>query len=500
MPKNYKLSKSKLLSFRQCPKRLWLQTHRPELAEIDGATLSVMASGTHAGEIFRETYPEGVLVDTDDLVSALAMTQALIASHPYSPIFEATFQANDVLVRIDMLAPVEGGYRLVEVKSSTCVKTYHLDDATIQTWVAQNAGIPILKTEIAHIDNRFVYQGNEQYKGLFVEENIGAAVAERLPQVSHWVREAQAMLQNEEPGICAGAQCYDPFACPFVAYCHRNVVQTEFPVEILPRNNGLAANLKAAGYADLRDVPEDRLEKTIHQKVLRVTKSGIAELNSDAGRLVRALLYPRYYLDFETIAFAVPRWANTRPYQQVPFQFSCHVELAPGTVAPSSFLSTDGTDPRRAFAMAVIEAVNPELLHDLGLQERMPGPVLVYNAAFERKRIEELAGTFPDLADALLAINERIVDLLPITRQHYYHAQMRGSWSLKAVLPTIGAGLGYDGLAVANGGMAQDAFLEMIDVDTESERKEALRQGLLDYCALDTHALLELVTFFSKGH
>lgn len=499
MSKIYKLSKSKLLSFRQCPKRLWLQTHRPELAEIDDATSSVMASGTYVGETFREIYPDGVLVDTDDLVSALEMTQALIASNHASPIFEATFQANNVLVRIDMLAPVEGGYRLVEVKSSTSVKNYHLDDATIQTWVAQNTGISILKTEVAHIDNRFVYQGDEQYEGLFAEENVDAAVTERLPQVIHWVRDAQAMLQGEEPGICAGAQCYDPFACPFVGYCRRNEDAAEFPVEILPRNYGLAANLKADGYADLRDVPEDRLEKAIHQKVLRVTKSGIPELNSEAGRLVRSLPYPRYYLDFETINFAVPRWANTRPYQQVPFQFSCHVELAPGTVGPSSFLSTDGTDPRRAFALAVIEAVNPKLLHDLDIQDSAPGPVLVYNAAFERKRIEELAATFPDLADELFAINDRIVDLLPITRQHYYHPEMRGSWSLKAVLPTIGAGLGYDGMTVANGGMAQDAFLEMIDVGTEADRKEELRQGLLDYCALDTYALLQLVEFFSKG-
>lgn len=498
MSKKYKLSKSKLLSFRQCPKRLWLQTHRPELAEIDEATSSVMASGTQVGETFRETYPEGVLVDTDDLIAALEMTQALIESNQSSPIFEATFQANDVLVRIDMLAPAEGGYRLVEVKSSTSVKNYHLDDAAIQTWVAQNAGIPILKTEVAHIDNRFVYQGEEQYDGLFAEENVDAEVAERLPQIIHWVREAQALLQGDEPSICAGGQCYEPFACPFVDYCHRDDEQAEFPVEILPRNYGLAANLKADGYADLRDVPEDRLEKAIHQKVLRVTKSGMPELDREAGLLARALPYPRYYLDFETIAFAVPRWANTRPYQQVPFQFSCHAEMAPGMVAPSSFLSTDGSDPRRAFAVAVIDAVNPKLLGDLGLQGSAPGPVLAYNAAFERKRIEELAATFPDLADDLLAINARIVDLLPITRQHYYHPEMRGSWSLKAVLPTIDAGLGYDGMAVANGGMAQEAFLEMIDAGTEEGRKEELRQGLLDYCALDTYALMQLVDFFSK--
>ena len=498
MSKLHKLSKSRLLSFRQCPKRLWLHTYRPELAEIDGSAASAMTIGSRVGEIFRETYPEGVLVDTDDLASALEMTQLLIAANPVVPIFEATFQANDVLVRIDMLAPVDGGFRLVEVKSSTSVKDYHLDDASIQTWVARNAGIPILKTELAHVDNGFVYRGDGQYQGLFVEEDVGAAVDERLPQIIHWVREAQAVLSGDEPGIRAGAQCCQPFACPFANYCQSAEKQAVFPIDILPCNHGLAEELKAEGYADLRDVPEDRLARALHQKVLRVTKSGVPELNNAARQLLRALPYPRYYLDFETIGFAVPRWANTRPYQQVPFQFSCHVELAPGTLAPASFLCGDGTDPRRAFAVAVCEAVNPRLLHDLGLDDGAPGPVLVYNASFERQRIDDLAAMCPDLADELLAINERIVDLLPITREHYYHQEMRGSWSLKAVLPTIGAGLGYDAMAIANGGMAQDAYLEMINVGTSAVRREELRQALLDYCALDTFALVRLVEFFSQ--
>ena len=498
MSKLHRLSKSRLLSFRQCPKRLWLYTYRPELAEIDGAASSAMMIGSRVGEIFRETYPDGVLVDTDDLASALEMTKSLIALNPDAPIFEATFQADDVLVRVDMLAPVDGGYRLVEVKSSTSVKDYQLDDASIQTWVARNAGIPVLRTELAYVDNRFVYQGDGLYQGLFVEEDVGVAVAERLPQVIQWVRDAQAMLLGDEPRICAGEQCCQPFACPFLNHCQPTEDQAAFPIDILPRNYGLAEDLKAEGYTDLRDVPEDRLDKAIHIKVLRITRSGIPELNNEARRLLRALPYPRYYLDFETIAFAIPRWANTRPYQQVPFQFSCHVELAPGTLAPASFLSSDGDDPRRAFALAVIEAVNPGLLHDFGFEDSAPGPVLVYNASFERKRIEELAAAFPDLAGELLAINGRLVDLLPITREHYYHPEMRGSWSLKAVLPTIGAGLGYDGMTVANGDMAQQAYLEMIDIGRSVERRDELRQALLDYCALDTFALVQLVEYFSK--
>lgn len=498
MSRQFKLSKSKLLAYRQCPKRLWLQTHRPELAVVDAATSAVMASGTNAGEVFRSLYANGVLIDDENLGDALASTRAILGADPTRPIFEATFEANDVLVRVDMLAPSENGYHLIEVKSSTSVKDYHLDDAAIQAWVTAMAGIQVTRTAIAHIDNRFVYPGDNQYAGLFVEETVDEQVRERLPEIIHWVRDAQAMLQGEEPSICAGAQCYDPFSCPFHGYCAPAEDGPEFPVEILPRSNRLVSSLKADGYDDLRDVPNDRLDKVIHQKVLRVTKSGQAELSDEGRRIARSLPYPRYYLDFETIAFAVPRWAGTRPYQQVPFQFSCHVELAPGIVAPSAFLSTDGEDPRRAFAEALIEAVNPKIFSDMPVSGSKPGPVMVYNAPFERSRINELAAYFPDLADKLMAINERIVDLLPITREHYYHPEMRGSWSLKAVLPTIGADLSYDGMAVATGGMAQDAFLEMIDPETQVDRKDELRQGLLDYCALDTYALLQLVEFFSK--
>lgn len=494
----FKLSKSKLLSYRQCPKRLWLQTHRPELAEVDDATSAIMASGTEVGEVFRSLYPNGVLIDDDTLWDAVTSTRDALWSDPRKPIFEATFEASDVLVRIDMLAPVDEGYDLVEVKSSTSVKQYHLDDVAIQAWVARNAGIPVSRTAIAYVNNRFVYPGDDQYTGLFAEKTVDEEVGERLPEIIHWVQDAQAMLAAEEPRIAAGSQCQDPFRCPFLSYCSPAVDGPEFPVEILPRNYRLANALRAEGYDDLRKVPDERLEKAIHQKVLRVTKSGRAELSDEGRAITRSLPHPRYYLDFETIAFAIPRWAGTRPYQQVPFQFSCHVELAPGIVAPAAFLSRDGKDPRRAFAEALIFAVNPTMFADMGVNSDKPGPVLVYNAPFERGRISELAAYFPDLADRLLAINERMVDLLPIVREHYYHPEMRGSWSLKAVLPTIGSGLDYESMTVANGGMAQDAYLEMIHPDTTPERKEELRQGLLDYCALDTYGLLKLVEFFSQ--
>jgi hypothetical protein len=498
------LSKSKLLLYRQCPRRLWLQIHRPELAEDSDAVERVMAAGTLVGEVARDLHRGGILIETGDLAGNIELTRQLLASQPDTPLFEATFAHDGVLVRADLLIPDGAGHRLAEVKSSTWVKPYHLDDAAIQTWVARGAGVAVTRVELAHINNRFVYPGGSNYQGLFTHADVTAEVTERIPRIAVWADGARQILRHGEPDIAPGAHCNDPFACPFAGYCDRQAnpagtATAEFPVDILPRHGGLADALREEGFHDLRQVPEERLQRDVHRKIWRITRAGRAEIADDGRQFARDLPWPRFYLDFETISFAVPRWPGTRPYQQIPFQFSCHVEPAPGQLMPQAFLRTDGSDPRRDFAEALLEATNPAWLADLGMADLPPGPILVYSIGFERGRVQELAAQFPDLAPALNAIAERMIDLLPITRAHYYHPGMRGSWSIKAVLPTLGADLDYEGMTVADGGMAQEAYLEMIDAGTSPERRETLRQGLLDYCALDTFALVRLVEFLARG-
>lgn len=196
--------------------------------------------------------------------------------------------------------------------------------------------------------------------------------------------------------------------------------------------------------------------------------------------------YPRAWLDFETIAFAVPRWIGTRPYQQVPFQFSVHIEEADGAVAHHEFLSLDGADPRRSCAEALVAAI-PE-----------DASVIAYNAPFEKGVLRELAAIFPDLKDGLLDMAQRTVDLLPVTRNHWYHRDQRGSWSIKAVLPTM-TSLDYSSLEVKDGTGAQEAYLEAIRPDTSDERRTFLSDGLKKYCAQDTWAMVAMARFLSAA-
>lgn len=480
------LSKSRLLQYIQCPKRLWLSINRPELAEEDGGVTARLSAGNVVGEVARVLYPEGVLIETSDAKQALADTAAALTGKR-RPVFEAAFASSGVLVRADLLLPARGGYRLVEVKSSTKVKEYHLADAAIQSWVATQAGLAVKRVEIAHINGAFVYAGNGDYKGLFTHANITDEVNALNKEVRKWVKGAKTTLDGKEPKIDPDDKCDNPFPCPFLAYCEPAQDKNIFPLEFLPHKGGgkaIAAELRAKGYDDLRKVPGKLIDSAFLKRIWRVTKSGKPELAPEAGEALAALPFPRYYLDFETIDFAVPIWSGTRPYRQLPFQWSCHVERKNGTVEHKEFLAGDSSDPRRAFTETLIATLKTR------------GPVLVYNAGFESGRLKELAEDFPDLAKDIEAIRNRIVDLLPLARNHYYHRDLRGSWSLKAVLPTIAPELSYDNLEVANGGMAQEAYLELLHAETPVGRSAKLRNNLLAYCERDTWALVRLAHFF----
>ena len=239
--------------------------------------------------------------------------------------------------------------------------------------------------------------------------------------------------------------------------------------------------MEAEGLSELIDVPDANLNAlqqrvkhcTLNNEVFHDREGAIAALPPDSGASL--------FLDFETAMLAVPIWAGTRPYQQVPFQYSLHRVESDSSIIHMSFLDLSGNNPSRALAEALIK--------DCGAE----GPIYVYNAGFERGVILRLAEAFPELSVALLAIAERLVDLLPVTRNHYYHPDQKGSWSIKAVLPTVSPDLAYAELeGVADGSQAMDAFAEAVDPSTSAERKAQIHQELEDYCRLDTLAMVRL--------
>jgi hypothetical protein len=483
------LSKTKLLTSHQCLRRLWLEQRSPELADVSADAESAFATGNVVGEIARQVYGRGhgLFVDFDDGIgAAIETTRDLLADGGTAPIFEATLEYDGVVVRIDILDRSKRMPRIVEVKASTSVKEHHILDCAIQTWLLQQVGLPAQQTVVAHVNNAFVYQDDGQYQEIFVEEDVTELIKKQLALVPRLIEQARSTLADTtEPAINIGPHCDAPYACPFYGHCEPP--QGAYPVRGLGGRRKKLFALIHDGYRDLRDVPEDALSGDSQHRIWEQTRLGEAFIGDTAlQEFTTKLEYPRYYLDFETIAFAVPIWIGTRPYEALPFQWSCHIDRGHGELVHEAFLDVSGDFPMRTCAERLVDALGVD------------GPILVYTH-YEARVINGLAERYPDLAHRLHSIRERLVDLHPVTKAHYYHPDMRGSWSIKAVLPTIAEDLNYATLGeVQDGNAAQVAYLEAIRTETSPARREQLRQELLKYCNFDTLAMVKLVEFFES--
>jgi hypothetical protein len=440
--------------------------------------------GHRLNDIVHGLVPDAKLIQPDvSLGDALAYTKRHLARWPNQPLFEATFSKRRVLVRADIMQGTAAGWQLTEVKSSTRVKPYHLDDCAVQSWVIGEAGYPVSRVVLAHIDTKFTYHGSGDYRGLLRHVDVTEQIQELMTQVPEWVATGLNVLSGPEPTIAMGRHCTNPFGCPFIPYCSPEA--PEYPVSLLPNADKVVNALIADGIEDVRDIPAGRLTRPRLERVRAATVTGTPYVSDELAEFLSGLDYPRYYLDFESIQFVAPIWPDTHPYEQLPFQWSCQVEENPDALHEEAFLDVSGNAPMRGCA--------EQLVGKLGAA----GPVLTYSP-FERQVIRALGRRFPDLKPPLDAIAERIVDLLPVMRQHYYHPAMRGSFSIKAVLPTVAPGLTYDQLDVSDGTAAQAAFEEALNPATGPLRRREIEQALREYCALDTLAMVELVRFLSR--
>lgn len=480
------LSKSRLIAAWQCPKRLHLEKHHPDYGQVSSQTESLWATGHRVGEVAKQLYgtPDSVEIDFDRRVGLmLRRTRELVEAGPDFPIFEATFRYEGVLVRVDVLIPDGGRWRVVEIKASTSVKDYHVLDCATQDWVLRNSGIDVASISLAHINNRFVYPGDGDYEGLLVEHDLSDEVRALEPTVIELVASARDAVAGPMPQVDVGTRCVSPYECQFINYCWPH--DTDYPIAGLGGGRARLGEYVALGYRDICDVPADEIAAETQQRIHRVTCSGRAELLDGARREFASLPYPRYYLDFETISPAVPFWEGTRPYAAIAVQWSCHIEASPGEFRHEEFLDLSGDAPMRRLAQALIDTLDDS------------GPVLMWTN-YEETVLRNLAELLPDLAESLGRIIERLYDMHPVVKQNYYHPRMLGSWSIKAVMPTINPEMDYarlDGIREGTG--ASDGFIEAIAPETSAERKVELEHQLRRYCRFDTEAMVEILRFFT---
>jgi len=484
--KNRRLSKSRFVSGLQCHKLLWWKTHEPDAPELepDESQQVIFDRGTMIGEVARTYVPGGVLIDFPYFeVNKKLKATAKAIEQGVKVIYEASFIANGVFVAVDILEKTRGGWNLIEVKSSTKAKPEHLPDVAIQTHVLEKAGINIRHIELMHLNRECRHP---DLSSLFSRSNLTKETKGLLPSVRRELVKQKRILKGPLPDVEVGPFCTDPYDCPFYWRCWPE--PPEHHISTLYRIGQKAVELESQGVETIFDLPSNYSLSSVADRQRRSVKTGKMIVEHDLTTVLKKLKRPIAFLDFETIQPAIPVWKGCRPYDHIPVQFSCHVLGKRSGLKRYKWLADGPGDPRRELAEKLLAACE-------GTET-----IVAYNASFEKRMIRETADVLSGVKRRLKALNDKIVDLLPIVRNHVYHPDFCGSFSLKSVLPALVPELSYDDLEISEGQTASQQLecLILHGDDLDAKDKNNLRKNLLRYCEMDTLAMVKLLERLSE--
>ena len=493
------ISKSRYVSYCQCPRKLWLEINRPELADIMDQT--AFQNGTLVGELAQELFPGGNVVkfdanDAKNIENMILSTKQLVAENT-DVIYEAAFGAEGLLAICDVLARVETTndedcqdanviYDIYEVKSSTKLKDVYLKDVAFQQYVLGACGVQIRDTYVVYINNQYVRNGELDLQSLFIIEKVTELTTAMQNDIIGTLPEVFKLLAMDEEPLCdIGLQCSEPYDCQFESYCWAHIPE----ISVFDINN--LSKIKkfdyyAKGIISFEDLRDHNISLNESQRIqIEAELENVVTINRKAiASFLNSLSFPLYFLDFETFMPPVPLYDGTRPYQQIPSQYSLHYLEAPGCkLEHREFLAQEGIDPRPSLVKSLVDDIPAGVC------------VLAYNMAFEKGVIKNLADYFPENCEELMSIHNNIKDLMePFKSKYYYTKEMQGSFSIKYVLPALfpdDEALSYHNLdLIHDGSEAMNAYAALTELPEEERLK--VRESLLEYCKLDTLAMVKI--------
>jgi hypothetical protein len=475
-----RLSKSRYTAGAQCHKLLWWKVHEPEAVELQpGKVLQDrFDQGRHVGELARQRFPGGVLVDLPHTAVAerVQLTRKLLDDGAPA-IFEASFLANNTFVAVDILAPNNGGYHLTEVKSSSSQKDEHLPDVAVQMYVLGQSDIRVSGAEVMHLCKECHYP---DLSNLFARTDVTEAVQPLLGKVG-WELEAQfEMLAGPLPDVQIGLNCHEPYECPFMERCWPK--DNDHIMRLYSIGPKKGCGFLLTGVNRIRDLPATQKLNVTQKRQIRAMKEGHIVVEPGLKQALEAFDGTLGFLDFETIQRAVPVWPGMAPWEQAPAQFSYHESDGNGGYRHAEYLAEGPEDCRPELARRMVEAT--------GHAER----VVTYSG-FEKTRIRGLQKAVPELRSELEALENKLIDLLPVVRENVYHPDFLGSFSLKYVLHPLVPELTYDDLVIVDGLVASVEIARLLFVAGKIPQHEhdRVRHDLLNYCERDTWAMVKVL-------
>lgn len=483
------ISKSRYIEYKQCEKKLWLGRFRPELA--DEMDQTVFLIGNKVGKLARELFPGGTLVEyvaeNRKNIEKMLRKTAELMNMETDVIYEAAFSKDNLLVICDILVKTNNGFDIYEVKSSARLKDVYFSDAAFQYYVLNSLGIKINNIYITHINNKYVRDRELNINKLFMSENITKKSITLQETIKNEIPGVFAVMNSEEePVIDIGMHCNDPYLCQFKGYCFKHIPNNSV-FNISKMHLKKKFKLYYNNVISFEDVRNINVGLTLKQQLqVDAQLDDVKFINKEnIKNFLEELHYPLYFLDFETIAPPIPLFADSRPYQQIPTQYSLHyMEQKNGELMHKEFLAKEGEDPRYTLGKKLTEEIPPDAC------------VLAYNMSFEKRIIRELAKMYDNLEESLMSIHGNIKDLMsPFEKKDYYLKEMRGRYSIKAVLPALfpaNKDLSYKDLnGIQDGLEAANAYLLLTELNEDDRIR--LREELLKYCRLDTLAMVRIL-------
>jgi hypothetical protein len=482
----------------QCHKSIWLNYYSPELKTPPTEEQQmIMDKGTEVGIVARRLYPGGIDLSKGDTVygrQLFAETKNALESEEQI-FYEAAFETCDrkMNFKADIFVRCDKNTKLIEVKSSTSIKApEHILDLAFQYYVLKNSNYsgPPIEVYTAYLNNQYVRDEELNIDQLFVVENVTRKIIDAQVLIKNYLRQFEYVLTEGSkcPSVKVSEACFKPYGCAFFEYCWKDMPGTTvFNISRLRKSK--ATQMIEDGIVEPHQIPEDTklsAEQWIEIESYRQGKASINETEIHNFLETLKLDEQTFWMDFETFMTPIPEYKGTKPYQQICFQY-CVLKMENGKIERKEFLAERGQDPRRRFIQ--------NLLRDT----EGTGSIIVYNQAFEIARMRELAVKFPEYEEEIKERINRIKDLLiPFAKKHYYHPLMKGSASIKAVLPVLvnPEEISYKNLSIKNGNMAMNMY-ERFNLLSLKEQIET-RRALLEYCHLDCLAMIKVAESLQK--
>jgi len=489
------LSKSDYMLFLRHPGWLWLKKHdKSKLPLVDDALQAIFDGGHQFEDYAEKLFPGatriGFSFTEKNYMSMPLRTMQVVASGAQT-ILQGRLEGDNITCIFDVLQRVgENEFDLIEIKSSTEVKEDHILDLAFQTIVLEQAGLTVRKLFVVHVNKEYVRKGKIDIRQIITQSEITKEVKERIEETKDGIKRALAIAKSSTPpdysprhvGLSALSEWMEIHNILFPQQHPHNIYK------LTRLNPKLIGELEDLGINLIADIPDTFDLHPKQQLQIKATKENKRTINKEKiNEFFSQFVYPLYFFDYETFSTVIPPFDGICPYQQVPFQYSLHKIDENGTMTHTEFLHTANSHP----GLSLLQ----QLKNDIGNK----GTVLVWYETFEKGRNKELGEMFPEYASFMSELNERIVDLMvPFSSNWFVDKDFFGSASLKKVLPVLVSELSYEKLGIQEGETASRIWKETILEGKNPEEKEKTIKDLLDYCCLDTLAMVQLFKFLQN--